>query len=61
MSHQNSRGAVASVYPYGIVNHHNKPEEHKEERPDTMPSDYQPPGVDEEDDFPQSLEEALVG
>ena len=61
MSHQNSKGAVASVYPYGIVNHHNKPEEHKEERPDTMPSDYQPPGVDEEDDFPQSLEEALVG
>ena len=46
MSHQNSKGAVASVYPYGIVNHHNKPEEHKEEHPDTMPSDYQPPGVD---------------
>ena len=57
MSHQNSKGAVASVYPYGIVNHHNKPEEH----PDTMPSDKQPPGVDEEDNFPQSLEEALVG
>ena len=57
MSHQNSKGAVASVYPYGIVNHHNKPEEH----PDTMPSDKQPPGVDEDDDFPQSLEEALVG
>ena len=57
MSHQNSKGAVASVYPYGIVNHHNKPEEH----PDTMPSDHQPPGVDEDDDFPQSLEEALVG
>ena len=57
MSHQNSKGAVASVYPYGLVNHHNKPEEH----PDTMPSDHQPPGVDEEDDFPQSLEEALVG
>ena len=57
MSHQNSKGGLASVYPYGIVNHHNKPEEH----PDTMPSDYQPPGVDEEDGFPQSLEEALVG
>ena len=57
MSHQNSRGAVASVYPYGIVNHHNKPEEHKEEHPDTMPSDKQPPGVDEE--F-SSLEEALT-
>ena len=26
---------------------------------DTMPSDYQPPGTDE--DFPQSLEEALAG
>ena len=61
MSHQNSKGGLASVYPYGIVNHHNKPEEHKEEHPDTMPSDYQPPGVDEEDDFPQSLEEALGG
>ena len=57
MSHQNSKGAVASVYPYGIENHHNKPEEH----PDTMPSDKQPPGADEEDDFPLSLEEALVG
>tara|TARA_R100001443_G_scaffold66544_2_gene75590 strand:- start:165 stop:338 length:174 start_codon:yes stop_codon:yes gene_type:complete len=57
MSHQNSKGAVASVYPYGIVNHHNKPEEH----PDTMPSDHQPPGVDDDDDFPQSLEEALTG
>ena len=60
MSHQNSKGGFASVYPYGIENHHNKPEEHKEEHPDTMPSDYQPPGVDEED-FPRSLEEALVG
>jgi len=55
MSHQNSKGAVASVYPYGIVNHHNKPEEH----PDTMPSDYQPPGVDEKFDEDISLEEAL--
>ena len=53
MSHQNA-GNPAKVYPYS---HHNKPEEH----PDTMPSDKQPPGVDEEDDFPQSLEEALVG
>ena len=55
MSHQNSKGAIASVYPYGIVNHHNKPEEH----PDTMPSDYQPPGVDEKFDEDISLEEAL--
>ncbi len=53
MSHQNSRGAVASVHPYGVINHHNKPEEH----PDTMPSDKQPPGVDEEY---ASLEEALT-
>ena len=57
MSHQNSKGGLASVFPYGPEAHHNKPEEH----PDTMPSDYQPPGVDEEDDFPQSLEEALTG
>ncbi len=28
---------------------------------DTNPSDYQPPGVDEDDDMPQSLEEALLG
>ena len=55
MSHQNSKGAVASVYPYGIENHHNKPEEH----PDTMPSDHQPPGVDEKFDEDISLEEAL--
>ncbi len=55
MSHQNSRGAIASVYPYGVVNHHNKPEEH----PDTMPSDKQPPGVDEEKEY-ESLEEALT-
>ena len=30
-----------------------------EEQPDTMPSDYQPPGTDEKE--PQSLEEALLG
>ena len=29
---------------------------------DTKPCEYQPPGVDEEEeDFPQSLEEALTG
>ena len=28
---------------------------------DTMPSDYQPPGVDAEEKEPQSLEEALLG
>ena len=31
------------------------------EKVDTLPSDKQPPGVDEADDFPQSLEEALLG
>ena len=58
MSHQSSehRAFVTRLDPEPEA-HHNKPEEH----PDTMPSDYQPPGVDEEDDFPQSLEEALVG
>ena len=56
MSHQNSRGAVASVYPYGVINHHNKPEEH----PDTLPSEYQPKGVDEDKEY-ESLEEALLG
>ena len=28
---------------------------------DTMPSDSQPPGCDDDDDIPQSLEEALLG
>ena len=55
MSHQNSKGGIASVFPYGPEAHHNKPEEH----PDTMPSDYQPPGVDEKFDEDISLEEAL--
>ena len=32
-----------------------------EEILDTNPSDYQPPGVDEEENEPQSLEEALLG
>ena len=31
------------------------------EKADTLPSDKQPPGVDEADDFPRSLEEALLG
>ena len=50
MSHQNA-GNPAQVYPYG-------PE--KKEELDTMPSDYQPPGTDEEENEPQSLEEALM-
>ena len=56
MSHQNSKGPKAFVYPYGptatetvdII-----------EPVDTMPSEYQPPGTD--DSEPQSLEEALTG
>ena len=32
-----------------------------EEILDTNPSDYQPPGVDEKEKEPQSLEEALTG
>ena len=51
MSHQNSKGPKAFVHPY-------VPEK---EEVDTMPSDYQPPGTDEDDDMPQSLEEALTG
>ena len=35
------------------------PEPEVKEELDTMPSDYQPPGTD--DDEPQSLEEALTG
>jgi len=35
------------------------PESEVKENIDTMPSDYQPPGTD--DDEPQSLEEALTG
>ena len=51
MAHQNSKGPKAFVHPYGPEN---------EEPVDTNPSDYQPPGVDEERE-PQSLEEALLG
>ena len=53
MSHQNA-GNPAQVYPYGDI----KPPE--PEVTDLTPSDSQPPGVDE-DDEPQSLEEALLG
>lgn len=55
MSHQNFKGAKAFVTSYGPEAHHNKPEEHL----DTMPSDQQPPGVDEKFDEDISLEEAL--
>tara|TARA_R100001594_G_scaffold65460_2_gene99638 strand:- start:63 stop:224 length:162 start_codon:yes stop_codon:yes gene_type:complete len=52
MAHQTSSGK-AFVTRFSPEQHHDKPEEH----PDTLPSDRQPPGVDEE---PQSLEEALM-
>ena len=55
MAHQTSSGR-AFVTSFSPEQHHNKPEEHPG---DTMPSDYQPPGVDEETE-PQSLEEALM-
>ncbi len=51
MAHQ-SKNVTASVTSYS-------PEPEDKETLDTMPSDYQPPGVDE--DEPQSLEEALTG
>jgi len=54
MSQQSATGfGVAHPTPYAPMN--------KEEKPDTMPSEKQPPGVDESDDFPKSLEEALLG
>ncbi len=48
MAHQSTTGRafVTSLSP-------------EPEKPDTLPSDQQPPGVD--DDEPQSLEEALTG
>ena len=54
MSHQNSKGPKAFVHPYG-------PEITIKDAVDTMPSDYQPPGVDNKDrvDY-NSLEEALT-
>ena len=56
MAHQTSK-LRASITSFSPEAHHNKPEEH----PDTLPSDYQPPGVDAEEKEPQSLEEALTG
>ena len=50
MSQQSTDGR-AFVTPIGTPNAEPK---------DTMPSDYQPPGVDEEKEH-QSLEEALLG
>ena len=55
MAHQSSK-VTAFVTSLSPESHHNKPEEH----PDTSPSDIQPPGGDEDEDEPQSLEEALM-
>ena len=50
MAHQ------SSVNPAFVTRYSPEPE-----KLDTLPSEKQPPGVDEADDFPQSLEEALLG
>ena len=56
MAHQSSVAtAFVTRYSPEPESHHDKPEEH----PDTLPSDYQPPGVDEEIDY-NTLEEALT-
>ncbi len=55
MAHQSSK-LRASITSFSPEAHHNKPEEH----PDTLPSDVQPPGVDEEPEY-ESLEQALLG
>ena len=52
MAHQSQGGPSAYVTSFS-------PEPEIKEPPDTMPSDYQPPGTDEKE--PQSLEEALTG
>ena len=50
MAHQSTNGQASVTYY--------SPEPEIKEPVDTNPSDYQPPGVDDE---PQSLEEALTG
>ena len=55
MAHQTTSGK-AFVTSFSPEQHHNKPEEHP---PDNVPSEMQPPGVD--DPEYQSLEEALLG
>ena len=55
MAHQSQGGPTAYVTSFS-------PEPEIKDPPDTMPSDYQPPGTDDDDDdMPQSLEEALLG
>ena len=56
MAHQSSVAtAFVTRYSPEPESHHNKTEEH----PDTLPSDQQPPGVDQEIDY-NTLEEALT-
>ena len=55
MAHQSQGGPTAYVTSFSP-----EPEIKIKDPVDTMPSDYQPPGTDE-DNFPQSLEEALLG
>ena len=57
MTHQSTveRAHPVSFEPKNYEAHHNKPDEHL----DTLPSDKQPPGVDEEPEY-ESLEEALT-
>ena len=55
MAHQSSKlRASLTTFSHGPVQ-----QVDIREPVDTMPSDYQPPGTD--DDEPQSLEEALTG
>ena len=53
MAHQSQGGPTAYVTSFS-------PEPEVKDTVDTNPSDYQPPGVDEEVDY-NSLEEALLG
>ena len=56
MAHQSQGGPTAYVTSFSP-----EPEKIDIKDPvDTMPSDYQPPGIDDNDE-PQSLEEALAG
>ena len=54
MAHQTEGGGFGKAYPVNFSPEIKDP-------PDTLPSEKQPPGVDEDDDMPQSLEEALLG
>ena len=57
MAHQSQGGPTAYVTSFSP-----EPEKVDIKDPvDTMPSDYQPPGIDDDDYEPQSLEEALLG